>query len=485
MPTLTPLTPEWWIARLYKRLVDQQKQCLFFDDYYRGAFPLPWLAPQAKDEFKRVLKMARANIMGLIVDAQVERCNLEGFRVGDAAEGDRDTWAIWQANNLDTFWDQGLLEAAITGQAYTLTAPNPKDPSKPLVWIEHPTQAIVEYEPGTNRTVRAAGLKVWVDDWTDKLCATLQLAPMPNDPKARLFKFEARRQPAGTPLTELAWTRRVVPGEDWGAENPLGVVSLVEIPNNPRLLTGGVSELADVVDIQDRINKTLADRLITQDYGAFPQKWATGWPEEDDDGNPTKPINVGRDRMVTTDVLDAKFGQFDAASLDPYSGAKREDVKDAASRTRTPAQYLLGDMSNVNGETLKAAESGLVSKCRQRMRNYGEAAEETARLARRAAGLPDVGDERMESIWRNPEFRTEGELTDSLVKMDTLHVPFQVLWEKWGATPQEVVRWAQLNQQNADDPQLAKVMQSITQVPFKASPLTAAPPAAPPDGTVP
>jgi hypothetical protein len=39
-------------------------------------------------------------------------------------EADRETWAIWQANNLDDDFDQGLLEATIGGTAYTLVEPN-------------------------------------------------------------------------------------------------------------------------------------------------------------------------------------------------------------------------------------------------------------------------------------------------------------------------------------------------------------------------
>jgi hypothetical protein len=72
-------------------------------------------------------------------------------------------------------------------------------------------------------------------------------------------------------------------------------------------------------------------------------------------------------------------------------------------------------MSNVNGETLKASESGLVAKCRQRTRSFGQGAVGTIWLARRAAGLPDA-DARMEAIWRNTEFRTEGETMDAAVK---------------------------------------------------------------------
>jgi hypothetical protein len=339
-----PLSPEWWVARLFAGISERQARVAFYDAYYRGDHPLPWLAPQAREEFRRILRMTRSNYMGLVVDAMTERLQVEGFRLGpDDADGDEDTWRIWQANNLDSDSDQAILEAAITGQSYMLVAPNPRDPGTPLMWVEHPSQAIVEFTPGSSRRERAAGLKVWDDDWTGDLNATLYLPD-------GLYKFRADRPASGAGKPK--WEPRAVAGESNPAPNPLGVVPLVELPNNPRLLLGGVSELSDVTDIQDRVNKTLADRLITQDYGSFPQKWATAWPEQDEQGNPTPPIDVGRNRMVTTEVAETRFGQFDASPLDPYSTAKREDVKDIASRTRTPAQYLLGEMSNVNGEAL-------------------------------------------------------------------------------------------------------------------------------------
>lgn len=405
---LVPLSPEWWLRRLYRQLVAGRAEIEFYDAYYRGDHPLPWLAPQARDEFRRVLQMTRANYMGLVCDAQVEREAVEGFRVDpDAESADRETWRIWQANNLDSYSDQGFLEAAIGGRAYLLVAPNPDDSTTPIITVEHATQAIVEHVPGTNRRIRAAALKVWDDDWTGELHAMLQLP-------GTVWKYRAPRPSSEANTPE--WAERIVTGEQPNGQrpNPLGVVSLVELPNNPRLLTGGRSELADLTDSQDRANKTLADRLITQDYGAFPQRWASAWPDTDEDGVPNR-IDIGRNRMVTTDVAETRFGQWDAALLSPYSEAKREDVKDIASRSRTPAQYLLGEMSNVNGDTLKASESGLIAKVRRRCRDLAEGLEESMRIARSAAGLPDVG-AAMETVWRNPEFRTEGELTDATVK---------------------------------------------------------------------
>jgi hypothetical protein len=443
-----PLSPLWWLGRLYNCLNDQRKHFDEMDAYYRGEPPRPpWLAPQAYEEFRRLLHLTKSNYMGLVVDSMVERMQVEGFRVGDNREADAETWRIWQANNLDSGSDQALLEAAIGGCSYMLVAPNPDDAATPLVYVEHPSQAIVEYVPGTARRQRAAGLKVWADDWTGHTMATLYL---PDE----IYKFWAARQPQGVNVPPR-WERREVRGERWPALNPLGEVPLVEVANNPRLLTGGVSEIADVVSIQDRIGKTLADRLMTQDFGAFPQKWATGYPSEDENGVPNR-VNIGRNRLVTSDVAETRFGQFTAADLAGYIDGKREDVKDIASRTRTPAQYLLGEMNNVNGETLAASESGLVSKVRQRCRTSGEDLEDTARLMRKAAGIGG-GDEAMETIWRNPEHRTEGELVDALVKMASLGVPHEVLWERWGASQTEIARWKDMAAE-ADAAGLAQIL---------------------------
>lgn len=453
-PRLVPLSPEWWVSRLYCELVERAKCGAVHDDYYRGDHPLPWLAAQAQDEFRRILRMTRSNYMGLVVDSVAERLMIEGFRLGvDQEDGDAETWRIWQANNLDSDSDQLWLESLIAGQSYGLVEVNPKDPKTPNIYVEHPSQAIVEYVPGSGRRERAAGLKVWDDEWTDLTFATLYLP-------GNVFKFQAKKR-SNVASKNVRWERREVSGEEWGGPNVLKVVSLVEIPNNPRLLTGGVSELADVTDIQDRINKTIADRMITQDYGAFPQKWVAGWPTHDEKGNPTPEIDAGRNRIVTTDIKDTKFGQWEAAPLDPYSAAKREDVKDIASRTRTPAQYLLGEMNNVNGETLKASESGLISKTRQRMRSYGEGVEELMRLARVAAGLSVDGTESMETMWRDPEYRTEGERVDALVKMSTLEVPTEALWERWGATATERERWKKMRAEDKQDPVLSALADKL------------------------
>lgn len=449
MAAYPPQSPEWWRDRLYGKLTARQDDLERWDAYYSGNHPLPWVPEGARDEFRALLTMSRSNYMGLVVDATAERMEVQGFRFvldpddailppADTAQApddpeatDDEAWRIWQANDLDEEADAGILEAVALGCSYTLVAPNPADPGTPLITFEHPSQAVVECYPGTHD--RAAGLKAWVDDWTGKVMVTLYL---PDE----VYKWQAERK-QGQSASSLRWEPRSVDGELWPAPNPLGAVPLVEVPNRRRMLGGGVSEIADVIPIQDRINKTLFDRLVTQDVGAFPQKWGTGIELD-------AKFRPGRLRLFAVEEEKARFGQFDAAPIDPYSAAKNNDVKDIASRTRTPSQYLLGEMVNTSGEALKAAESGLVSKVRQRMRPMGGAFETTMRLAFRLAG-----DEARatavaaETVWRNPEFRTEGELVDALVKMGTLGVPREALWERWGATPQERKRWRRMADQ--------------------------------------
>jgi hypothetical protein len=455
-------TPEvgtelWWVQRLYAVLQDRRPEINKFDDYYRGNFPLPWLAPQAEDAFRRVLKMSRSNYIGLVVDAQCERMAVEGFFVTEQTDNDtsidtknedplaadEEMGRIWQANNLDTVFDQGLLEAAITGASYLMVEPNPKDRKTPFIYVEHSSQVVIAFRSGSNRREAIAALKVWTDEWTGQVFATLYLPGsihkyQTQDGHETNFMIQGQAGVFENRLLPI-WNLRDV--EQAQGPNALGYVPLFELPNNPRLLTGGQSEMYDLTDTQDRIVKTIVDRLMNQDFGAFPQKWATGWPEEDSSGTPTAPIDVGRDRILTTEVVETKFGQFAAADGNIYLDGKTADVTDMASRSRTPAQYLLGSMNNVNGDTLKASESGLVAKVRQRMRGHNDPLEMAMMRIREMAGLPVGPGVRIEVLWRNPEFRTEGELVDSLLKMADLGVPEEALWGRWGATPTEITRW--------------------------------------------
>lgn len=232
---------------------------------------------------------------------------------------------------------------------------------------------------------------------------------------------------------------------------------MIEIVPQPRTMGAPRSELTPALVIQDRINTMLFNRLVSADYGAFRQIWATGVKMarkvmREDGGEVTKPVrpfDVGANRLLANEDPAGRFGSFPESTLQGYLAAVEQDVNQLAAITQTPPHYLLGQMVNLSADAIKAAEAGLVAKVSRRALHIGESLEEVMRTALRMTGHPAAADVEAEVLWRDFETRSEGQRVDALVKMRTLGVPLEVLWERWGASPQEIERWHELAEEEA------------------------------------
>lgn len=428
-----PGTPDWWLNRLYTKLRDRQQRYIkTWDDWYTGDHPVPEGYEKAGPLLQRLYDATGLNILAAVTDAAHERMQVEGFKVGGSINDD--IWDIWQSNNFDAASSQVFLEKMSLSEAYTLVDPNANAAGMPTVTPEHPEQCIVEHEPGSS--VRAAGLKVWQDELgsTPMVRAMVYL---PNEVKAYAAPTRISTGLAMRPMWELQPTQ--------SGRNPLGEVPLVPFSNRARMLKAPLPEFHRAIPVQKRILKTLLDRLAMQDAGAFKAKWATGLeiPRDPETGNPVEPFQAAVDRLFVNEDSAGRFGQFEAEDIKQMLDAVEADVKHAAILVPTPPDQLLGEMVNVSAEGLKSAQASLITRVRRHMRSDEEPLETTARLMLKAAGkdVPDVAS--MTTVWKNPEYRTEGELVDALTKMASLRVPDEALWERWGATPQEIKSWAQ------------------------------------------
>ena len=45
--------------------------------------------------------LATTNLMGLAAEATAERMSVEGIRIGDEPEADKDAWRIWKDSDFD------------------------------------------------------------------------------------------------------------------------------------------------------------------------------------------------------------------------------------------------------------------------------------------------------------------------------------------------------------------------------------------------
>lgn len=459
MPTDPIGSPLWWVRRLDARLAERRGDVELLTNYYEGRHPLPLAHEKVRATFHRMLSRCRANWVALVIDAVTERLHVEGFRL-DSPNADNDAWDLWQRNELDAESELVHNEALVTGETYVTVWSDPDDPQVPLITPEHASQMIHEYDPGHRRRL-AAALKVWIDDWTGQKMATLYLPD-------GIHKFRA-------PKDGTEWSVR----ED-SLPNPLGVVPVAVFRNRPRLLTGGRSEIGDLLDIQDRINKTIFDRMMAAEYSSYRQRYSIGMEiPRDEDGNPRAPFEAAVDRLWMAEDPEVRFGEFSATDLGPYIAAVEADINAMAAISRTPPHYLLGAMVNISGDALKAAESGLSSKAHSRARQFGESWEKVIRLAFGVLDDPRSKVTDGQVIWADVETRTEGERVDALTKMATLGVPNVALWERWGATPQEIERWRDIQFEESLTAQAGADVRALTGPP-PAPPPAPGQPAPPP-----
>lgn len=453
MSTIAPLgfsttaelyTPPWWLARLEVALRSRLPLIDRCDAYYRGDHPLAFASTKFRGAFGSLFGAFADNWTQIVVDALDERLNVEGFRFGSDTGADTAAWDIWQRNQLDADSSVAHTEALVKGSASVLVWPGPD--GRPEITVEDPSQVLVAYEPGSRR--RVAALKVWRDDDGYDL-ATLYL---PN----AVYKYRSRTRNESSLIligsSPTRWVARDVPDESWPIVNPLGEVPVVELVNRRRLLGAGISEIVNIIPIQDAANKVLTDALVASEFGAFRQRWAIGLdiPTDPTTGAAIEPFKAALDRLWLANpphnkagepLGEVKFGEFGQTDLSPYVELIDLLVQHMASLSRTPPHYfhLRGDFPS--GESIRAAEAGLVAKARRTMRAFGESWEAVLRLAFAVAGdAGRAGLTRVETIWRDPEVKSESELVDSLVKQQALGVPNEVLWEKAGYSPTEVER---------------------------------------------
>lgn len=441
-------TPEWWLARLSRRLVERGRDWQIYDDYYHRRHRTDqYLTAKLLEAFGATFKGLSINYCAVVVDALAERLEVEGFRFSDDQAAASAAWDIWQRNGLDSLFARGLRDGLTVGEFSLLVWVD--ENGEPTIHVEDGTTVIVAADPADPRRRRAA-LKRWWDDDTGRRLATLYL------PDA-IYKYQTN----GTTARSSTWEQRFVEGEPWPLPNPLGVVPVVAIPNKPDLLGVGVSELVDIIPIQDAINANAVSALLAGQFSAFPQKFGINieLTIDDDTGKPIEPFVFAPGRMITAPPPEpgqpeTKFGQFEQSDLAGYIAFHEMHVQAMATISRTPPHYFLGNAGVFpSGEALRAAEAGLTSKARDRSRDDGEPVEEAMRLAFRLKALSTQTSARdasryrkwadltaAESKWRDPETRTESEHIDALMKQQALGVPDEILWERVPYSPQEIER---------------------------------------------
>lgn len=468
------------VDKLYLRLAARREWIRENQDYYEGRHPLRFATPEWQGDNAKRYRGFSDNWTKPVVDAEAERINVTGLVNG--SDSITQLWNQWRLNDMEAQSSQGLLESLYASRSYIIVWGDTQT-GQPVVTWEPAAEVEIDYDWGNRRTRRAA-IKTWIDDDTE--FATLY------EPDA-VWKFQRPRERAVNPLDSQAkqnkerwatsggWTARLGVDPMWPISNPLGVVPVVEIGNRPLLASDPISEIRGTMAMQDTINLLWAYLLTAADFAALPQRVVLGqappmMPVLDNNGQkiserPIRMDDLRKARLAFFTGTNAKIDSWPAADLTGFTNVIEEAVGHVAAQTRTPPHYLVTKqgLSNLSGDALKAAESGLVNKAGEFITQATPGIREAFRLM--ALVLDDQGLAAQVQLsrvkWADPGIRSDAELSDMLVKKKSIGYPFRYLLELDGVDPADIDRIITMKQQEdaqalaAADPIMAHAMRPL------------------------
>jgi hypothetical protein len=475
---------------ILNRLADQLRYRLTdvnrFECAYRGEHALQFASKDFQTFFEGRYDKFSDNWCGIVADAPHERLEITGIRLNGEDNGDQGLWDVWRQNDADAFSDLAFLDAIIAKRAYALVWADSS--GSPTITWEHPSQAIVDYDPETR--ARTAGAKVWADDKLEY--ATLYLP-------TEVWKFQRPRMNLVQPdtLASGIYVPRMDSGWQPRAEgvipNPLGKVPLVEFANRPRLIGEPFSDISGTLAMQHAINLLWSYLFAAADEATLGQRVILGMerptvPILDGDGNEVGKRDIdlaafSRKRALWLEDPNAKIAQFTPAKLDVYTSEIEIMVGHIAAQTRTPSHYLLigGTIANVSSDAMKALETGLVKRTQEKTQHFGRAARDVFELV--ALAQDDRGKAAAVRgglvLWKDVENRSDAQRADALQKKAAIGYPLEYLLELDGLPPTEIERVMKMARDQASDPILSQIVKDATAANANAGAANADPNAVP------
>lgn len=457
----TPQSPGWWMRQLGRKLNDRlvgrgwsrtgrrdtRPGLTLLHDYFRGEPPLPQCADGWRKGFADLLRLSRLNVAPMAVEPTRHRMVPLGFRTaaaGDESSGDAQADRIARANDLPVkFPDiaQWMLEL---GDAYSIVG-KPNADGVPLITAEDPRQVITAHDAATGDYL--AGLKVFRDDWDTADFAYLYLA----SGDVFVATRKAKSSLIGTPyyrFSPSSWSW----DEDRSGSLPYSVVPVTRFRNQD-----GKGEFEPHLDLLDRINNSILDRVTVSKIQAFRQRAVKGLPDRYPPGHPQAGQKIDYSDVFEADPgalwkvpPNVDFWESTPTDLGPIRMAIKDDVEWFAALTSVPLHTVTPDAANGSAEGASLLREGQTFKVEDRRMRAGVGLARTMSLAFQFMGDEQRADRSMiETIWAPAERYSLQEKSQAAAQQKAAGVPDAMIAEKvlqW--SPSDIAR---AKQERADE----------------------------------
>lgn len=435
---------ELGVARLKSDLVRLDK----IDRYLTGTHDQPYTPRSATAEYQLLAQRAVSNWLPLLVKTPCQALAVEGYRrtgVGDFNLSSSAEWQVWQQNRMDARQTAVHRAALSYGYSYVTVMPSQVDPDGVVLRGVSPRRMWAWYDDAASDA-----LPLWAVEVSGPIAA--------DGDETRVWFYDAE---SVTELMVGAKTGPRVVGQP--RAHGMGVCPVVRFAADLDLEGRATGVVWPMIAVQDRINQTVFDLLVSQTFGSFKVRTISGMAPEfvvDADGLPVMdgstgkpkviPIQADASRFLVAPDADTRFQQLDETPLGGFIDAVESAAKHLAAVSQTPPHYMLGSTVNLSAEALAAAESALTRAVDEYRHMFGEAWELVLALVATARGLE--ADEHAQVLWKDTGSRSMSQTVDALGKaVQMLDVPARAMWSRIpGTTASDIESWAQIAAE--DDP---------------------------------
>lgn len=408
-----------------------------FRQYDEGEHRLLFATEKYRNTFGDLFREFADNLCDDVVDGITDRLQITSWTSPDKALNSviDDVWTRNQGEaRSGAVHRNGFRE----GDGFTIVQTDTENRAR--IYRQQPTQMAVRYSPERPDEMDLAA-KVWkagkryrvnlyYPDRTEKY-GSRGLGADGGMPKAAAFTLLSPGDPA---LAE---------DEEGRTEHDDGI-PVFHYPNG-ELSAYGRSILAGVIPLQDALNKTIADMLVSMESRVLPQRWAAGIQVERDPvtGQEKDPFkDNGPGSVWRTANKDAAFGEFTAAEMAGFLDVADAFKIEAARKGALPPHVITlrsGSSAAPSGIALLVAEGRTIKLARDRCRDWGtEHRREMAYAANLEMGSQEVTADDLDLDWAPPETRDEKALVEMLLLKKELGVPPRQLLLECGYSTDEV-----------------------------------------------
>jgi len=314
----------------YKSLIKQAQNASFNLKYYNGDQPLQYSHERLRQVFSRSSVKFIQNWCGVVINSVLDRLIMKGWDDPD----DRINTILdihYKEQKLNIASREIHANALATGNGFLMMD---LIEGKVRLYPNSPEQVAVFYQEERPEIMRF-GIKVWYDYIEKTTYANLYY------PKS-IEKYQSPSAPSESSAFKIIEIKA----------NPFKRIPIIHFKAE--------NSLANIITIQDAINKLFSDMMVTAEFNAFRQRWMI--TNADISSLTASPQSIMQIPKGTSDEEGTQVGEFEAADLNKFLEAMDKLANSIAVISRIPKHYFVQTGSAISGEALIAMEAPLIKK---------------------------------------------------------------------------------------------------------------------------